>query len=178
MVELLSASAAPCLGRYTCVPLTKEDSAKQKQHQFVVTYEKRILKGRFDPNDSYMNKCALTRIGPDTFAPGIYDEKGVIYDVLRPDLIIDFSLVNGRATSLECATIPTSWKGAPCALKAALGYCLFVVSIHAANACRNVEKNSLVALFVKLKSASISSPACDTYASGCAIVSTFTYTSA
>jgi len=100
-VELPSESAAPYLGRYTFEPMTKEDSAKKKQDQFVVTYEKGILKGQFDPNDSYMNKFALIRIGPDTFAPGIYDEKGTIYEVLRPDLIIDFSLTNGRATSFE-----------------------------------------------------------------------------
>ena len=44
---------------------------------------------------------ARRSIVPDSFAPGVYDEKGVIYEVLRPDLIIDFSLTNGRATSLE-----------------------------------------------------------------------------
>ena len=42
----------------------------------------------------------LIRIGPDTFAPGLYD-KGVIYEVLRPDLTIEFARANGRAASLE-----------------------------------------------------------------------------
>jgi Protein of unknown function (DUF2911) len=100
VVELPSADATPYVGRYTFDPMTKEDSAKKKQDQLVVTYEKGILMGQYDPNDSYMNKFALIRIGPNTFAPGIY-EKGVIYEVLRPDLIVDFSLTNGRATSLE-----------------------------------------------------------------------------
>jgi hypothetical protein len=101
VVELPSADAAPYLGRYTFDPMTKADSAKPKQDQLVVTYEKGILKGQYDPIDTYMKKFALIRIGPDSFAPGIYDEKGALYEVLRPDLIIDFSRTNGRATSLE-----------------------------------------------------------------------------
>jgi hypothetical protein len=101
VVELPSTDAAPYLGRYTFDPMTKEDSAKKKQDQLIVTYEKGILKGQFDPNDDYMNKFALIRIGPDSFAPGVYDEKGLMYEVLRPDLIIDFARTNGRATSLE-----------------------------------------------------------------------------
>jgi len=51
--------------------------------------------------DDYMKKFALIRIGPDTFAPGLYDEKGELYEVLRPDLIVEFTRTNGRGTSLE-----------------------------------------------------------------------------
>jgi len=100
VVELPSADAAPYLGRYEFAPMTKEDSAKAKKDAFVVTYENGILKGQFDPNDDYMQKFALIRIGPDTFAPGVY-EKGVIYEVLRPDMTIEFARANGRASSLE-----------------------------------------------------------------------------
>ena len=100
VVELPSADASPYLGRYEFVPTTKEDSAKAKKDAFVVTYENGILKGQFDPNDDYMQKFALIRIGPDTFAPGIY-EKGEIYEVLRPDLTIEFARANGRPSSLE-----------------------------------------------------------------------------
>lgn len=100
VVELPSADAAPYLGRYEFAPMTKEDSAKAKQDAFVVTYENGVLKGQFDPNDAYMNKFALIRLAPDTFAPGIY-EKGEIYEVLRPDLTIEFARGNGRALSVE-----------------------------------------------------------------------------
>ncbi|HEV7703034.1 MAG TPA: DUF2911 domain-containing protein [Gemmatimonadaceae bacterium] len=100
IVELPSADATPYLGRYEFAPMTKEDSAKAKKDAFVVTYENGILKGEFDPIDDYMRKFALIRIGTDTFAPGIY-EKGVIYEVLRPDMTIEFALENGRASSLE-----------------------------------------------------------------------------
>jgi hypothetical protein len=58
------------------------------------------MKGEFDPADAYMQKFALIRIGTDTFAPGIY-EKGVIYEVLRPDLTIEFTRASGRVASLE-----------------------------------------------------------------------------
>jgi hypothetical protein len=100
VVELPEAEAQPFIGRYTFAPMSKADSAKEKQDEIVVTYENGILKGQFDPNDSYMNKFALIRIGPDSFAPGLY-EKGVIYEVLRPDLIFDFTRTGGRATLVE-----------------------------------------------------------------------------
>ena len=100
VVELPSADAAPYLGRYEFEPMTKEDSAKAKKDAFVVTYENGILKGQFDPNDEYMQKFALIRIGTDTFAPGLY-EKGVLYEVLRPDLTIEFARATSRASSLE-----------------------------------------------------------------------------
>jgi hypothetical protein len=100
VVELPSADAAPYLGRYEFEPMTKEDSAKAKMDAFVVSYENGVLKGQFDPIDDYMQKFALIRIGPDTFAPGLY-EKGVIYEVLRPDLTFEFARANGRAASLE-----------------------------------------------------------------------------
>ena len=100
VVELPSADAAQYLGRYEFQPMTKEDSAKAKKDAFVVSYENGVMKGEFDPADDYMQKFALIRIGPDTFAPGLY-EKGVIYEVLRPDLTIEFARANGRAASLE-----------------------------------------------------------------------------
>lgn len=100
-VGLPAGDAAPYLGRYTFEPMTKEDSAKKSQDHFVVTYDNGVMKGAFDPMDDYMKTFALIRIGPDSFAPGIYDEKGTIYEVLRPDLIFEFTRTNGRATAFE-----------------------------------------------------------------------------
>jgi hypothetical protein len=74
---------------------------ESKQDAFVVTYENGIMRGQFDPNDDYMNKFALIRTGPDTFAPGLFDEKGELYEVLRPDLTVEFTRTNGRGSSLE-----------------------------------------------------------------------------
>ena len=101
VAQLPAADAAPYIGRYAFVPLTKLDSAKKDQDHFVVSYENGTMKGAFDPMDDYMKTFALIRIGPDTFAPGLYDEKGAIYEVLRPDLIFGFARTNGRATQLE-----------------------------------------------------------------------------
>lgn len=98
---LPAGDAAPYLGRYVFEPMTKEDSAKKSQDHFVVTYDHGILKGAFDPMDDYMKTFALIRVGPDAFAPGIYDDKGVIYEVMRPDMIFEFTRTNGRATALE-----------------------------------------------------------------------------
>jgi Protein of unknown function (DUF2911) len=100
-VELPATDAAPFLGRYTFQPMTRQDSAKSKQDALVVTYEKGIMRAQFDPIDDYMGKFALIRIGPDTFAPGLYDEKGALYEVLRPDMIFEFARTNGRGSSLE-----------------------------------------------------------------------------
>jgi hypothetical protein len=53
-------------------------------------------------NDPYMQKFALIfRIGPDVFAPEVYDDAGVSYEVLRPDLIVEFTRENGRGTAVE-----------------------------------------------------------------------------
>jgi len=81
------------------------------QDQLVVTYEKGTLKGQFDPNVEFMGKFALIRIGPDSFVPGIYDEKGVMYEVLRPDLIVEFKRSNGRAASFEMRDDSDSLQG-------------------------------------------------------------------
>jgi hypothetical protein len=101
VTELPAADAAPYLGRYTFLPVTKQDSVKSKQDALVVTYEHGILKGQFDPNNPYMKKFALIRIAQDVFAPGVYDDAGVIYEVLRPDLIVEFTRENGRGTAVE-----------------------------------------------------------------------------
>jgi hypothetical protein len=40
-------------------------------------------------------------VAPDLFAPGLYDEKGALYEVLRPDLMLEFTRTNGVANALE-----------------------------------------------------------------------------
>jgi hypothetical protein len=87
-------------GRFTFLPV-KDDSVKSKQDALVVTREHGFLKGQFDPNDPYVNKLALIRIAQDVFAPAVYDDAGVIYEVFRPDLTVEFTRENGRGLAVE-----------------------------------------------------------------------------
>jgi len=100
LVTTLSASdAAPFLGSYT---YTENDSAGKpsKVLTFTITHEDGTLKGRFDPDDPYFRTFALVRIAPDWFVPGVYDSKGVLYEILKPDMVLEFTRSGGRATSI------------------------------------------------------------------------------
>lgn len=101
VVQLAEADAAPYLGTYTFAPMSKDDSAKTEQDKLIVSYDDGTLKAAFDPIDSYMKTFALIRIAPDTFAPGLYDARGAIYEVLRPDFIFEFKRNDGRATRVD-----------------------------------------------------------------------------
>jgi hypothetical protein len=98
-VELAAADAAPYLGEYDYVE--PQRTGPPKRTRFTVTHESGIMKGRWEPNDAYMGHFALIRVGRDTFAPGLYDKDGKIYEVLRPDMIFTFSRTDGRVTKLE-----------------------------------------------------------------------------
>ncbi|MEO8623380.1 MAG: DUF2911 domain-containing protein [bacterium] len=99
-ITMAENEAKPYLGRYV---YTEKDSTGKdgKTSIFIVDYENGTLKGAWDPADNYMKHFALIRIAPDWFAPGIYDKKGVVYEVLRPDMTIEFTRVNGRAMTIE-----------------------------------------------------------------------------
>lgn len=85
-------------GEYT---YTELDSAGKsgKTMPFTISHENGTLKGRWTPDDPYMKKFAMIRIAPDWFAPGLYDDKGQIYEVLKPDMILEFTRQNGRVVS-------------------------------------------------------------------------------
>jgi hypothetical protein len=99
VVPLPAADAAPYAGSYT---YTEMDSTGKpaKVMTLTVTHEDGILKGRFDPEDPYFKKFALVRIGPDWFAPGVYDSKGVLYEILKPDMTFEFTRTGSRASSI------------------------------------------------------------------------------
>lgn len=69
--------------------------------RLVIDYEDNTLKGRWQSEDGYFKHFALIRIAPDWFSPGIYDSHGRIYEVLRPDLVFEFSRVKGQPATLE-----------------------------------------------------------------------------
>jgi hypothetical protein len=98
-VELPLADAQPYLGQYDYDEPGPNGASRRLL--FSVTYENGIMKGQWQPNDAYMGRFALIRVGPDTFAPGLYDKDGQIYEVLRPDMIFTFSRSNGRVSGLE-----------------------------------------------------------------------------
>jgi hypothetical protein len=105
-VTLPEAEAAPYLGRYSFA-----EKGSTKPREFVVSYEDGTLTGEWDRRDvgdglqgntvDYMGRFALIRIGPDRFVPGLYDGKGEIYEVLRPEMVFEFTRSGGRAESFD-----------------------------------------------------------------------------
>ena len=96
---LAEREAHPYVGRYDYAKLDSTGKVT-KSSTFVVDYEDGTLKGAWVPQDGYFKHFALVRIAPDWFAPGVYDEKGVIYEVLRPDMTFEFTRVNGVPMSI------------------------------------------------------------------------------
>jgi hypothetical protein len=101
LTELLpETDARPYLGTYAL------DSAGTAVGRMIVSYDRGGLKARFDPADNYMKTFALMRTGKDVFTAGLYEAAevyagGEIYEVLKPDMMFTFSLVNGTMT-FEC----------------------------------------------------------------------------
>ncbi len=98
VLTLPASEATPYLGKYA---FTERDSAGKvtKVSEFAITHEDGILKGRWTPDDPYMKKFALIRIAPDWFVPGVYDADGVLYEVLKPDVVVEFTREKGQAAS-------------------------------------------------------------------------------
>jgi hypothetical protein len=89
--------AAEYVGEY--VFSEKDSTGKEKISAFTVSHEGGVLKGRWTPDEPYMKKFALVRIGEDTFAPGVYDENGALYEILKPDLVVEFKRDNPKVRS-------------------------------------------------------------------------------
>ena len=98
VTTLPAADATDYLGEYKFV---EQDSAgkESKVTSFTITHEGGTLKGRWTPDDPYMKKFALIRISPDWFVPGVYDEHGTLYEVLKPDITVEFKRENGKIAS-------------------------------------------------------------------------------
>lgn len=99
VMTMPEADAQPYLGRWEWTGKTVMDNTV-RTISFVILYENKTLKARWEPDDSYMHTFALIRVAPDTFTPGVY-YKGEIYEVLRPDLMFTFKRVDGRPATLE-----------------------------------------------------------------------------
>lgn len=97
VTTLPATDASQYVGEYSFIE--KDSTGKEKVSKFTVTHEDGTLKGRWTPDDPYMKKFALVKIGADTFAPGVYDEKGVLYEILKPDLVVEFKRENGKVRS-------------------------------------------------------------------------------
>ncbi|MEP6507350.1 MAG: DUF2911 domain-containing protein [Gemmatimonadales bacterium] len=89
--------AAAYSGRY--VYIEKDSAGKDLAPKvFTISHEEGTLKGQFTPDDPYFKKFALVRIAPDMFAPGVYDKNGQIYEVLKPDMVLEFKRADGKLT--------------------------------------------------------------------------------
>lgn len=82
------------------------DSAGRSTGSLIVTYANGGLKARFEPADNYFKTFALMRTGRDVFTVGLYEAAevyagGEIYEVLKPDMMFTFTVVNGALT-FEC----------------------------------------------------------------------------
>ena len=99
-VTMPEAEAQAYVGRYE-YRMAKPAPGSTGVSVFIVTYENKTLKARWDPNDDYMQTFALIRVGPDIFAPGIYDKDGTVYEVLRPDMMFTFRRAAGRPVSFD-----------------------------------------------------------------------------
>jgi len=90
--------ATAYVGRYKYV---EKDSAGKDGPPGVltITHEDGTLKGEFTPVDPYLKKFALVRIAPDMFAAGVYDKNGQIYEVLKPDMVLEFTRTGGKVAT-------------------------------------------------------------------------------
>jgi hypothetical protein len=98
-MTMSAGEAAPYLGRYEYVARTGSDSGRKSV--LFVTHDANTLKGRWEPNDPYFKTFALIRIAPDWFAPGVYDARGQIYEVYKPEMTFEFAVTGGKAMALE-----------------------------------------------------------------------------
>lgn len=100
------AEAQAYVGRYSFL-----QPGGTKPRGFAIMLDTDTLKAAWDTTDvgdgmqgllvKYMGRFALLRIAPDWFVPGLYDKRGEIYEVLRPDMIFEFQRENGRVKSFE-----------------------------------------------------------------------------
>ena len=70
----------------------------------VLDYDNGTLKGRVGLWNGYLGHFAMIRVAPDWFVPAVYDKDGAIYEVLRPDVTIEFTREKGRPMTFE-------WRG-------------------------------------------------------------------
>ncbi|MEO5814196.1 MAG: DUF2911 domain-containing protein [Gemmatimonadaceae bacterium] len=97
------ADAQQYLGRWDFTELDSSGKATTTS-PLVLDYENGTLKGRVGLWNNYLKHFAMVRVAPDWFVPAVYDKQGVIYEVLRPDVTIEFTREKGRPMTFE-------WRG-------------------------------------------------------------------
>jgi hypothetical protein len=96
-ITMSPADAARLVGEYT--KRTQGPPFKRDFARLTVLYEGGTLKGEYTPMAPYLKRFALIRLVRDAFAPGIYDARGNITEVLRPDLTFTFSFKGDGSVS-------------------------------------------------------------------------------
>ena len=97
------ADAQPYLGRYEFMEVDSTGKVTSTA-PMVLDYENGTLKSSGGPWNGYLGHVAMIRVAPDWFVPAVYDKEGVIYEVLRPDVTIEFTREKGRPMTFE-------WRG-------------------------------------------------------------------
>ena len=97
------ADAQPYLGRYDFMEVDSTGKVT-KTSPLILDYENGTLKGRVGLWNNYLGHYAMIRVAPDWFVPAVYDKQGEIVEVLRPDVTIEFTRVDGRPMTFE-------WRG-------------------------------------------------------------------
>ena len=99
LTDLLAESEAK---RYLGSYVLANGKTGKPEGTLIVTYERGGLKGHFDPNDEYMQTFALMKVAPDLFTVGLFMSAevyadGEVYEVLRPDFMVTFTVKDGQA---------------------------------------------------------------------------------
>ena len=68
---------------------------------FIVRYADSVLTGEWVPAHPYFKRFAMIRVAPDVFVPGLYDASGQVYEVLRPEVAMQFRRVAGRPVAFD-----------------------------------------------------------------------------
>jgi hypothetical protein len=96
-LNMPQSEAEPYLGTWEYNDL--EGDKVSPTFRFVIDYENNTLKGRWHSDSSYFKHFAMIKIAPDWFAPGVYDDKGQVYEVYKPEMVMEFTRESGRAMS-------------------------------------------------------------------------------
>lgn len=104
--DIAAAEAAAYVGRYTTA---RNDTVPHRG--FTIMFANDTLKAEWDSTVvqdgqqsllvGYMKRFALIRVAPDWFVPGLFDENGRIYEVLRPELVFQFTRTDDTVRSFE-----------------------------------------------------------------------------
>jgi hypothetical protein len=104
--EIAAGDAAAYVGKWSTA---RNDTIPPRE--FTITFANDTLRAEWDKavvKDGqqgllvdYMKRFALIPVAQDLFVPGLFDEDGKIFEVLRPEMMFQFTRTDGKAGSFE-----------------------------------------------------------------------------